>query len=775
MIRSWQFLIGMLLFVAPVSTSAATLRGIVRDSTTAAPIEGANIVIPKLNTGCASDRNGAFLISNVSGDVTVVVSYMGYQAREIFVTAGDLQNNIYLDICLLPQVIELQEIGVQGDHIREPLSTYKINHSQVRRAANPMPDPLLMLKTLPGVTSMNDQTSLYNVRGGNYDENLIYLNGFEIHQLQLVRKGYLENPSLINQLMVSDMNLIAGSFPVNYGDKLSSVLEISYEPAENGLSSAFDLRTTGLTGTVQYRKNDRIAVQVGFRKIDYGYLLGFLQTKGDYQPNYADLQIMCNWKISDRVDLDFLSLNAKSNFLFLPESWEYRSRIYGNFQIDFNDGKQQFDFNTQMNGIRLQYNGESAKGGIQVSMFRHNESENTAFHSVSMEYVGEKNTPTFSILDSTLSQEWANNQFKSAYLDFRSFFIKEGSLASWETGLDLKLFSNRFDVAQMKIIEYPHSGFLYRNSDQFVTKDSRSGMLAAVYVSYKHRLSQFTWIDCGIRAVHTPFNQETIILPRLMLSQSLGRRNLLTLSVGRYAQPPLSKEYKSAEPAARLTAQQSLSTALGAKFFLNQINFSVEGYYKNLWNSISYKIDDIDITYSGRNDSRGEIWGVDAYIRWPQTENLTHWISAGYLVAREDIINDGIGYLPLPTDRRFQFAAYSEDRMDRFKNSKVHLRLIYGTGFPYTDGRYKYEMEEEPISFIPGQKNSSRLPQYWRLDIGFTQKVTIFNRFDLIFREEVLNAFDHKNVLSCVRTVWNDQVKNYLSGKIYNIGVSVEF
>ncbi|HEX9971499.1 MAG TPA: carboxypeptidase-like regulatory domain-containing protein, partial [bacterium] len=309
-------------FAYPSSIQNIKITGKITDATTNKSLPNTNLKIANQNLGTTSDSSGNFQISLPPGTYTLIFSYIGYYSQQKTITLLPGSEPLILNITLRPKILPGQEVSITA-HTEEPrLTRFEIPPAKLVTIANPLPDALISLKTLPGVSSGNDQSTFYNVRGGNYDENLIYLNGVEIYQPILVRKGIAENPSLVNPDLIQSINLRTGAFPVCYGDKLSSVLDISYRDQDiNKISGRAELSSimTGLTLGGPF--NDKGTWILGLRKINYGYLFNVLQTTGNYSPDFRDLQLGVTYQLNSRNQLKLFGLYGNSRFKLTPKAW----------------------------------------------------------------------------------------------------------------------------------------------------------------------------------------------------------------------------------------------------------------------------------------------------------------------------------------------------------------------------------------------------------------------------------------------------------------------
>lgn len=267
-----------------------------------------------------------------------------------------------------------------------------------------------------------------------------------------------------------------------------------------------------------------------------------------------------------------------------------------------------------------------------------------------------------------------------------------------------------------------------------------------------------------------------MFLPRFQLLYRLPQNSEISLAAGFYAQPPIHKEFQFRNgPDSGLLSQKSLQFTLGFQRLLRDgLAFKVEAYFKKYRDLISYDLKDVQIRYSGENDSRGYAYGLDAFLKGSIIPGTQNWISYSYLVAREDLYDDPVGYVPRSSDRRHQFSLYNEDKMASIPWSKLFVRFVFGTGFPFTYNRWILDETSNSYQLVQGMRNGGRLPFYGRVDLGFSQEFTLGVRVQLKLREELLNLWDRRNTLG-YDLAFNELVVHHMSGRIVNLGLRVEF
>jgi hypothetical protein len=771
-----QLLFCVIIIPRFASTSAtnmkeiSTLTGHIKDKNTGLPLESVNITVRNSNLGVASDSLGRYKLRLPAGSYDLIISHIGYkewQQQIIFPPDGV---TMVLNFDLEPMALSLPGVTVTDERGEKAVSEYVIGSRPLRNIPSPLPDVLLSLQTLPGVSSLNDQSSLYNVRGGNFDENLIYINGVEIYQPQLVRKGIAENPSLINPALLEAINLRTGVFPVSYGDKLSSVLDVQYrQEFERSVLAEGEVSPVGINSAFGLRLGKNSWAQIALRRIDYGYLFQSLQVDSDYSPLFTDFQSIFHFRPHNALDVTALVLKASS--LFSASGGESTSSyIYGQSYSFGYHGTERFDHNSTllsisvdgqpMKDLRLKWNG---------SYFRQDERERTKL-AIGMtknetgKYVGQ---------DQEVST-FLDGNFYSSRLDFqwlvsRFMLINAGVELKYFTTED-SLFSNWKQVSEV--------GEIYLDPKKNYHREltNRNGFIIGRFIQSNLQISKRLGIQLGLRWTESTLNNQQLLLPRANLAYRVSNSTLLTFAVGFYAQPPIYKEFQfrqSDDPGLR--AQKATQITLGFERILeNDISLKVEAYYKKYSDLLSYSLHDVQVKYSGKNDSRGYAYGLDMHAHGniiPTTEN---WISYSYLVTREDLVNDQTGYVPRATDKRHQLAIYNEDKMQRVPWSKLFVRFLFGTGYPYTPSKWVWDSDAGVYELVEGKRNSRRLPFYYRVDLGFNQEFRIGEHAHISLREEILNLYNVKNVLG-YELAFDRLIKHYLSGRVFNFGIRAEF
>jgi hypothetical protein len=593
----------------------------------------------------------------------------------------------------------------------------------------------------------NEMTSQYKVRGGNFDENLVYINDFEVYRPFLVKSGQQEGLSIINPDLVGGVNFSAGGFQAKYGDKMSSVLDITYKrPKEFG--GRFSISSLGATLHLEGRaKNNRLTYAIGARQKSNKYLLQAQQTKGVYNPSFTDFQTYINYQFNDNWQMDVFLNYARNRFDFIPETQTQSFGLLNKaFQLEtFFDGVELDKFDSRYGGISVSNtpNNHTLYKFI-ASGFQTNEIE--TYDIIGAYRLGELETDlgkeTFGNVKSYLGageiQNFARNYLKvnvgnighKGALDKGKHYIQWGANAEFISIKDKLNEWERRDSAGFSQPVNPNALTIFRKykSSQDFVYNRFTG-----YVQDNISLDSIgVIITGGIRFNYNQLNNEFLVSPRLQLSyKPLWEKDIVFRGAfGYYMQPVFYREMRNLDGIVNkeVKAQKSAHYVAGLdynfKAFKNRpFKFTTEVYYKNMWDLIPYEIDNVRIRYFGKNNAKGYATGAEFRLYGDIVKDAESWISVGIMKTQEDVLDDYIqyvktdgtdstrtfpGYIPRPTDSRLSFGLFFSDYLPRNKNFKVHINGLYGTGLPFgppDNTRYA---------------DTLRIPSYKRVDIGFS-------------------------------------------------------
>ena len=676
------------------------------------------------------------------------------------------ENNSTSDLIVRARRIE--EAGM----IREKVNNLKLLPSASGNFESML--PAIALGTNAG--SGGELSSQYNVRGGNYDENLVYVNDFEIYRPQLIRAGQQEGLSFANINLIRDLSFSSGGFEARYGDKLSSVLDIKYKRPDSLASSVEGSLLGGSAHIEGAKKLDstgyrRFRYLVGARYKTTRYILGSLDIKGEYVPDFADIQTYLTYDVNRNWQLAFLGNYNASQYQFSPNS---RQTTFGGIITALRlsaeyQGAERDNFTTGMAGVSLTYIPEKRKNPLYLkflsSTYASNEVERIdiigdySLGEIKTDLGSDNFGEVVSELGSGTQQTFVRNNLNTRVsniehkggleistqkspsssasnfiqwgLKFQNEYIND-QLKEWER-LDSALYSLNYSEKDLLVYQY------FRSTNT-LSSNRFSGYLQNTY-SYKKNDRHEIQISAGFRTSYWNLNSDFNITPRAqVLYRPLGWKDETTfrLSGGWYYQPPFYRELRNLQGIVNQNVLAQKSAHLVAGFSRNFNAFSIktpfrlimEAYYKKMWDLVSYDIENVRIRYAGKNNATGYAYGLDCRINGEFVPGAESWINFSFLKTREQIdgvqhkirdavfnnntgkweINDiNVSDVPRPSDRFFNTSIFFQDYLRQRNDTKVFVNLTVGTGLPYG---------------IPGDnivyRNTLRFKPYHRIDIGFS-------------------------------------------------------
>lgn len=659
-----------------------------------------------------------------------------------------------------------------------------------------------MISTMPGVNSSNELSLQYSVRGGSFDENSVYINGMEIYRPQLVRAGQQEGLSVINPDMVGNLRFSSGGFPARYDDKMSSALDITYREPES-FEGAVAASLMGGSLTIG-QNSGKFSQLHGARLKKNNSLLSSMDTKGEYDPLYFDYQTNLSLKPNDRLTFNFLGNISLNHYNFTPHN---RETTFGtaqdvkHFKVYF-DGQEKDKFETFLGALSATYRVNRATSfSAGISGFLTNE---LVSYDISGEYwLNQAGTAGEGGIGGELGvgkyMEHSRNRLKASVL--RLFLrgetrIKKNHLTF---GFDYKRenFRDRTkewewrDSAGYSLPTAPEGVHLIYN---LTSKHNLSTNRLAAYVEdaiYFDTEKAYMTLNGGLRFSYWDFNKEFLVSPRVNFSvRPTGSNWNIRAAAGLYYQSPFYKEFRRAGTDSDgnseislnrdIKSPRSLQFIVGTDYTFRAMNrpFKLTGevYYKNLAKLISYEYDNLKVNYSGINDSKGFITGLDLKLFGQFVEGSDSWLSFSLMKTSQTL--DG-KKVPLPSDQRFSVALYFTDYFPKFPKLKFSLRGIFADGLTMT---------------APHRSRSEtyfRSPSYKRVDIGVSYQLVgapsdgvrpynFWRHFkSIVLGLDCFNLLDISNVSSYYWvTDVNDiqyAVPNYLTRRQFNVRLSVEF
>ncbi len=794
-----HLLLFFLFFIQIISfaqQSGQLLKGRVTD-VKQIPIANANVVIDGTNRGFVTDIHGEFeiLISDVDNDNFLVFSHIQYAELKLLISSINLSEDRFT-VELKDAVRILDQVDINEnklDQLNEKASTYNLNPINSKFVPAPFQDISSLLITLPGVSSNNEFSTGYSVRGGNFDENLVYVNNIPVYRPQIITSGQQEGLSFINTDLVRGIEFSSGGWESKYGDGLASTLNIEYKKPKKFAGS---LNAGLLGGSIHFEgasKNDRMTYLIGARHKSSTYLLNTLETKGEYRPRFTDVQTYLNFDISkdnkrDQTNIGVLFSYAQNRYLVKPTN---RETTFGTFNNQLRlfvafDGQEKLTYDTWQGGVRLS----------------HRFSKNWRSHL---------------IISGTYSREREYYDIESGYLlcnvdtdpgspGFNECLVNIGIGTNYISGrnlLNATLLNvesrNEIVINQKNTMEFGigygnHSfddilnEYEFIDSADYVTITDAVTSQSKINYSRLHAYWQNTTdlksnqsLSYGLRILYQDFNKELLISPRIQYSwMPVQMRNTsFKASAGLYQQAPFYREFRNNQGQINknLKAQSSLHSIIGMDVNFTKwgrpFKFITEVYYKYLWNVNPYDIENVRIRYFADNIAKAYATGIDFRVSGEFIPGDESWFSLGFLSTKEDLETDNRGYIPRPSDQRVNIGIFFQDHIPNAPTFKVHLRLLYSSGLPFSP----------PVN--PEFRNSFRGSEYQRIDIGFSKMIKFGLKNEDAFLKslwisaEILNLTGNQNTISYywVNDVNNNfyAVPNSLSQRFFNVRLNLNF
>ncbi len=766
------------------------------------PIEFATVRIAGKSIGTNTDLQGNYTLTVAQADtIPVVFSCIGFktQTRNLIDAKGD----VTLNVKLLTESTELQDVEVVG--FRQNINGMQtFDADQLKTSPDVSGGSVeAMLATMPGVNSNNELSSQYSVRGGSFDENSVYINGVEIYRPQLVRSGQQEGLSIINPDMVGNIRFSSGGFPARYADKMSSALDITYRQPQ-ALEGGFSASLMG--GSVYFGQSSNKFSQLhGARLKKNNSLLSSQETRGEYDPLYFDYQTNITYKPSEEWDFNFLGNISLNHFNFKPTT---RETAFGTstdtkqFTVYF-DGEEKDKFETYLGALSATYKHNKATSfTLGLSGFMTSE---YVSYDISGEYwLDQAGTGGPDGIGGQLGvgkyMEHSRNRLKASVIQtmlkgtttFRSNHISYGLIWQHENFRDRTKEWEWRDSAGYSL---PHLAdgvhLIYNLSSRHDISANRMAIFAED-AYYLENEKFYLAINGGLRFSYWDFNKEFLVSPRVNFSLTPVEHNRwnFRMAMGLYYQQPFYKEYRLAQvdPLGNSVIDLNKDIKSPSSFqILGAVDYTframsrpfkitAEAYYKALSRLISYEYDNLKISYSGQNDSKGHIAGLDFKLFGQFVEGSDSWVTFSLMNTSQTL--NGVK-TPMPSDQRYAFTLYFTDYVPKFPKIRFSLRGIFSDGLTMT------------APHISRDQAWFRAPAYKRVDVGISYQLVgapadgvrpynFWRHFkDITVALDCFNLFDISNVSSYywVTDVNNIQyaVPNYLTRRQFNLRLSVEF
>ena len=759
-----------------------------------------------------TDDNGFVKIPIATSDQSLFIQKASFKGFNKNIKITPQVQNVNVLFVKAERETEIEEVVFQkkGKPKVTDLTSMEISAKEAQQVASLSGGVEGLLKTLPSVNSNAELSSQYMVRGGNYDENLIYINDIEIYRPFLIRNSLQEGLSIINPDMVQSINFSAGGFEAKYGDKMSSSLNIYYrQPTQFELSGEASL-IGGRLSTGFASKDKKLSAMISGRYRNTNLVLNTLNEDTDFNPQYMDFQTYINYKLNDKWAFSFIGYWSKNDYEMIPKVKEVE---FGTLQSPlklsvFYSGKEDDKYKNMMGTASINFK-PNKKWAFTLDNFAYQNRERE-YYSIASGYLLQSFDP---ITGAPVASYDVGGQIDHARNDlmvktygtqFKTKFSPDVN-TDFEVGLkfekeNLRDFTNEWQLVDSLGYSTPRNyvdpGTLDPSQLRLRYSISGANHIEPTRISgYAQYSKKFYWgenrvfVNAGVRASHWNFNDESIISPRgqIAIKPNWEMDMLFTVSGGIYYQAPFYKEIKDVDGIfnSNIKSQRSMQVILKNDYEFNMserpFKLTTELYYKKMDHLIPYYLDNVRIRYSGENNSEGYAYGIDTRLFGEFVPGVDSWISASYARVYENINNQG--YIPRPTDPRFRFSMFYQDYMPKFPSMRVNLTLVYANGLP--SGTPISLDEFGKPDFEAPYKYQRTLPSYKRVDIGLS-KVFIDQKDNKVnagfwsnFKEltlgvQIFNAFNISNTIANqwvtdVNSGYNYPVPVRLTGRFFNV------
>jgi hypothetical protein len=796
----------------------ARVNGVILDQVNR-PVDGVNISCGSENT--TTNKNGFYSIKVVASQkATLTFTHVSLKKAVVTVVLKD-KEDFEFNVVMNDQTEQIGEVVVTSNNKRLVQGLISIEPEMIRKIPGANPGIENILRTLAGVNANNELSTQYAVRGGNYDENLVYVNEIEIYRPFLVRSGQQEGLSFTNTDLVQNVDFSAGGFQAKFGDKLSSVLDITYR---NPSQFAATLEASFLGGSLSVdavSKNKKWSAITGVRYRNNSLLVNSQDTQTNYTPSFVDVQTNINYKASARWQWSFLGNISQNKYDYAPLT---RVTKFGTIDQPmvlsvFYEGQEKDKYNTYFGALKTTY---KVSDRFTLKFI------GSVFHTLEQEYfdilaqyrlgdvdvnIGSETYGDVSFTKGIGSQlNHARNDLDAlivnaevkGFLDWKKNNIEWGAkytresirdrLIEWEVidsagfsinppRIDLAVKDEPYTIFEGPLVPYQSvraKNFNTINRFSGYAQWSRRDKLGAAEIWYNAGVRIHNWQVLGASAIG---KSQFTISPRAQfaIKPAWQADMVFRVSGGVYHQPPFYRELRDATGQVQpdLAAQQAIHFVLGNdysfKMWDRPFKLVSELYYKSLTNVNTYTIDNVRIRYAASNVAKAYAQGIDLRLNGEFVPGTESWFSFGYLKTEENSADQG--YIARPTDQRLKFGILFQDYMPNIPSMKVYLNLVYNTGVPGGSPAYA-----NPYLY------QNRLNDYRRVDVGFSKvlidnnsglskKSWLGNCKELAIGLEIFNLFNNQNAITntWVRDVYSKNeyaIPNYMTRRVFNIKLS---
>lgn len=800
-------------------SQTATIKGVILDDAQT-PI--ANVNIKAGEKGTTTNENGFYELKiPVDTEVTVEFTHVSHKrvvAKFNLKNGQEVEFNPVMDL----NIEQIATVVINTNTRQSVDGVTSISPEVIRTIKGAQPGVENILKTLPGVNISNELSTQYSVRGGNFDENLVYVNEIEVYRPFLVRSGQQEGLSFVNTDLVQNVDFSAGGFQAKYGDKLSSVLDITYrKPLKFGISADLSL-LGGSIAAETVSKDSKFTGIVGLRYRDNSLVLNSLETEGIVRPVFADVQTYLTYKFTDKFQLDFLGNIGINKYDFQPQN---RQTNFGTLEnplalLVFYEGREKDEYQTYFGALKANYffNDDLT---LKLIASTYHTTEEEYFDILAQYRLGEVNS---NIGDENLGEvefsegiggqlTHARNDLDAliATIEHRGDYKNDDNTFEWSVKYTHEDIRDR--LVEWEIIDSAGFSINPPNLDFFNQQPYQpyQGPLVAfqnvratnrIEIDRLQAFAQWSkrstlgnnevFYNAGIRMHNWTVNgdgiestSQTVFSPRgqFAIKPDWEKDMLFRIAGGLYYQPPFYRELRDTSGIVRpnVKAQKSVHLVLGNEYSFKMwdrpFKLVSEAYYKNMTDVNPYTLENVRIRYRATNNAKAYAYGLDLRLNGEFVPGTESWFSFGYLKTEENI--EDRGYISRPTDQRLKFGVLFQDYVPNIPDLKMYLNLVYNTGVPGGSPSYA-----DPYEY------QNRLRDYKRADLGISyvlvdQNKTYNTGWKRAFKEltlgfEIFNMFDVQNSITntWVRDVYSKRqyaIPNYLSPRVFNVRLSTKF
>jgi len=806
-----------LTFTTLVSAQNAKIKGVIKNEFKE-PIEG--VAVTSSQYGTVTNKKGEYSLAVPGGiQITIKFTHVAYKEFQKKITIPKNKTLNYSPT-LRVAVEEIEEVVVKNEK-KEAQGIINVDPVTATNLPSAKGGIESVLLTLPGVNNNNELSTQYNVRGGNFDENLVYVNGIEVYRPFLINSGQQEGLNFVNENLVQNVNFSAGGFQAKYGDKLSSVLDITYRtPTE--FAAGVKASLLGASGNIEGRLfNNKLSALLGVRYQNNSLFINSKDIETNTKPNFTDVQLYLSYMINTKFKIDFLGTYSLNNYNYTPFS---RRTKFGTLNeplelIVYYEGQEKDSFETLFGALNGTYAvNENLNFNLTTSVYHTIEQEhydilanynlgevNSDFSSNDFgdvefsEGIGTQLDHARNNLDALISNVSLKGTYKknTHQVDFGVKYKNEDirdQIKEWEVidsvGFNVRPPYHNPNNQPYEPYTEPITPYQYINAQNNVTINRL--VWYAQYSKNSFINNHKIWYNIGARAhswkVSGPTiestNQSTFsIRGQFAIKPDWNNDMLFRISGGIYNQPPFYDEIRNykGEIIPTVDAQKSFQIVLGNDYSFDLWNrpfkLVTEAYYKNLTDVNIYTVDNVKISYIANNNAVAYAAGLDVRLNGEFVPGTESWVSIGFLKTEENY--DNMGYIARPTDQRFKFGMLFQDYIPNIPSVKMYLNLVYNTGVPGGSPAYT-----NPYNY------QNRLKDYKRADIGityvFTDAKNVSNKKWLkAFKElalgvEIFNLFDVQNSITntWVRDVYSKEyyaIPNYMTPRVFNVKLEMKF